>query len=87
MIYTKNESLSDFEFWSGGAETAQVLTTAQLETLDSILPEAMGWNVPDNIPSSTEINDLFWFDDDFIARLLGFASFEELKRHNESESD
>lgn len=85
MVYTENESLSNFEFWSGGADTAKALTTAQLETLDNVLPEAMGWNVPDNIPSSTEINDLFWFDDDFIARLLGFASFEELKRHNESD--
>ena len=86
MTYTENESLSNFHFWSGGADTAKVLTIAQLEALDDLLPEAMDWNDTDSIPSSCQINDLFWFEDDFIARLLGFPNFAALEAENESDS-
>ena len=87
MTYTIEKPLSQFEFWSGAKERTDQLTIEQLDRLDDLLSEAMEWNETDNIPSDTTINDLFWFDDDFIARLLGFASFEELQRYNESESD
>ena len=37
--------------------------------------------------TATEINDLFWFEEDFIARLLGFDSWEALERYNDSEDN
>ena len=47
----------------------------------------MSWNETDNTPSDTEINDLFWFEEDFIAELLGFDNWEALERHNADEAD
>ena len=72
MTYTCNESLTNFEFWSGAKERTDNLTIDQLDRLDYLLPDAMGWNETDNTPSDSEINDLFWFEEDFIAQLLGF---------------
>ena len=29
--------------------------------------------------TETELNDLFWFEDDFVAVLLGYNNWEELE--------
>lgn len=87
MTYTVNKSLSEFPFWSGACCRADILTYEQFDRLDYLLPDAMNWNETDNIPSETEINDLFWFEDDFIAQLLGFDSWKDLERHNNGEED
>ena len=87
MTYTCEKSLVNFEFWSGARDRAATLTYDQLDRLDDLLPEAMGWNETDNTPSNTEINDLFWFEEDFIAELLGFDNWEALERHNAGEDD
>lgn len=87
MTYTCNESLTNFEFWSGAKERTDNLTIDQLDQLDYLLPDAMGWNETDNTPSDSEINDLFWFEEDFIAQLLGFDDWEALERHNSGEDE
>lgn len=87
MTYTCNESLTNFEFWSGAKERTDNLTIDQLDRLDYLLPDAMGWNETDNTPSDSEINDLFWFEEDFIAQLLGFDSWEALERYNSGEDE
>lgn len=87
MTYTCDEPLTNFEFWSGARDRAATLTYDQLDRLDDLLPDAMGWNETDNIPSDTTINDLFWFEDDYIAQLLGFKNWEALERHNAGEDD
>lgn len=87
MTYTVNKSLSEFPFWSGACYRADKLTIDQLDRLDYLLPDAMGWNETDNTPSDSEINDLFWFEEDFIAQLLGFDSWEALERHNSGEDE
>ena len=74
MTYTVEKPLSQFEFWSGAKERTDNLTIEQLNRLDDLLSEAMEWNETDNIPSDTTINDLFWFEDDYIAQLLGFKN-------------
>lgn len=87
MTYTCDESLTHFEFWSGARDRAATLTYDQLDRLDDLLPDAMGWDDTDSIPSGTEINDLFWFEEDFIAELLGFDDWEALERHNAGEDE
>ena len=82
MIYTVEKPLSQFEFWSGAKERTDHLTIEQLDRLDGLLPEVLGEN-----PTDTAINDLFWFEDDFIAQLLGFDSWEALERYNDGEDD
>lgn len=87
MTYTVNKSLSEFSFWSGAKERTDNLTIEQLDRLDDLLSEAMEWNETDNIPSDATINDLFWFEDDYIAQLLGFKNWEALERHNSGEDE
>lgn len=79
-IYTET-SISNFEFWAGAKDTVKYLTLDELYQLDDILEEIF----PDGA-SDTEINDLFWFEDDTIAEWLGYENFEEImNRENEEE--
>ena len=69
-VTTKN----DFNFWSGAVDTVDELTDEEFEQvineLDLTYPAGM---------TETELNDLFWFEDDFIAVLLGYNNWEELE--------
>lgn len=80
MIYTVEKPLSQFEFWSGAKERTDHLTIEQLDRLDYLMPEILGEK-----PTDGAINDLFLFEDDYIAQLLGFNSFEALVRHNDGD--
>lgn len=66
-------SLSQFEFWSGAKELAAQLTEEQFNMVDSFL-EVLH---PDGL-SDTEINDLFWFDQNLIRELADMPC-EELE--------
>ncbi len=75
MKYYVEESLSNFKFWSGGKDRADLLTCEQLDQVEQMLEEiepAEGW-------SDTAINDLFWFDFDTICEWLGYADEEHLE--------
>lgn len=74
------QNLRDFEFWSGAKDTVKYLTAEQMDTVEAILGEGY----PDGI-SETEINDIFWFEEDMIAEWLGYNSFEELMEEVDSE--
>ncbi len=74
------DSLTDFEPWSGAVSTYETLTHAQLEQLDGILEEAY----PDGM-TDTQVNDILWFEDDWIAEMLGFRNWEHLERSNKGD--
>jgi hypothetical protein len=74
MKIYKEESIKNFQFWSGAKDTVKYLTDDELDTLESILESDI---FPDGA-SATEINDFFWFEDDYIAELLGYNDFEEI---------
>lgn len=77
-VYTE-KSLVDFDFWSGAKQRVIYLTTDELEQIENILE----MDYPDGM-SETEINDLFWFEEDLIAEWLGYNNFEEIvARENE----
>lgn len=78
MKIYKETSLRDFEFWSGAKYTAEVLTDEQFDQLDSCLEET----APKDGYSEIEINDIFWFDRDLIADILGFDNWEALEQSN-----
>ena len=65
--------LTDFEFWSGAQRTASVLTDKELSQISDILGET----APEGM-TETQINDIFWFEDDWIAEMLGYEDFETL---------
>lgn len=78
-IYSET-SLRDFEFWSGARQTVELLTDEELDTIESILEDIY----PDGIDETT-VNDIFWFDDDFIAECLGYEDFETLYKERKKE--
>jgi hypothetical protein len=78
MLITTDIELRGFEFWAGAVNTYNALTFEQLDEVESYLDELY----PDGM-SETELNDLFWFDADWIAEILGFEDFEDLENAND----
>lgn len=83
MKIITEKSLRDFAFWSGAVYTAENLTDKQLDEIEQALEETFPEGITD-----TEINDLFWFENDQLAQWLGFESFEKLlENKSENEED
>ena len=80
-VFTEIE-LRNFEFWSGAKYTAEHLTDNELDTIEAILED----EYPDGL-DETKINDIFWFEEDWIAEMLGYADFEALVKRDEEEED
>lgn len=81
-IYTET-SLSDFEAWSGAEDTLETLREKGLcDDLEQILES----EYPDGMEDS-ELNDFLWFEEDTIAQMLGFSSWEALENDGESEEE
>lgn len=78
MKIYKEDSLRNFDFWSGAVDTVKYLTEEELDRIETILEDAY----PDGM-DETEINDFFWFEDDTIAEWLGYDDFEELMNRDE----
>lgn len=79
MKYVCENSLANFPFWSGGKDTADVLTYEELETLDSLLEDVF----MEKLPTDTEINDFFWFERNTVAERLGYEDWEDLKNNRD----
>ena len=73
MKIYKEESLRYFEFWGGAVDIVKYLTDEEIDTLEYILVDCNPKGM-----SETEINDFFWFEEDTIADLLGYSSFDEI---------
>ncbi len=78
MRIYKEESLSNFEFWSGAKDTIKYLTEEEISTIENMLKEIY----PDGM-DETQLNDFFWFEDETIAEWLGYNSFEEIMNREE----
>ena len=78
MKIYREESLRHFEFWSGAKTIAKTIWDKfggeGFDTIESEL-EAM---YPDGM-DETQINDIFWFEEDFIATLLGYRNWRDLE--------
>ena len=66
MKITTEQSLRNFEFWSGAKTNAEMMTAEELDSVENAL-EAIE---PDGM-TDTEINDLFWFDFEYVCELIG----------------
>ena len=83
MKYYVETSLENFEAWSGGRDTLEVLIDKGLcDTVEACLEEALGEDVSD-----TAINDTLWFERDMIAEWCGFSSWEALENGEEEEEE
>lgn len=78
MTITTEKKLRDFQFWSGAATNAAKLTPEELDQLEA---EIEGWRCGDAEPwSTTEINDMMWFDFENVCEILGLDYEEVLAR-------
>lgn len=86
MTIHSETALRNFEFWSGAKDRADMLTCSQLDAIETELEQLY----PDGI-GETELNDLFWFDFDFVCSLIGTSEAavfgEEEEEEQEEESD
>lgn len=71
-IYVE-KSFKDFKFWGGAKDTVKYLTNEELDTVETILADCFNDGL-----SETEINDIFWFADDTIAKWLGYDAFADI---------
>jgi hypothetical protein len=69
--------LTQFEFWAGAKDTVEYLTDDELEQIEQILEDIY----PEGL-NETDLNDLFWFEDDLIAKWLGYENFDEIMERN-----
>lgn len=71
MKITKEIELQNFEFWSGARQLADYLTEEEFQTIENIIDDGQGeW-------TETNINNLFWFDSDWICEQIGYEDFED----------
>ena len=70
-----DDSIRNFDFWSGGRDTVNDLTWEDFDILEPLIEEMFGGEVED-----VDLNDFFWFERDTIAKWLGYEDYEELMR-------
>ena len=84
MKYYVETYLENYEAWSGGRDTLEVLIEKGLcDTVENILNDIYA----DEAPTDTEINDTLWFSRDEIAEWCGFSSWEALENSEEEEEE
>ena len=78
MTYKIEEALEDFNAWSGGRDTLDVLIEKGVcEQVEEMIEE---WAADHDEPlTATEINDILWFERDAIAAYLGYYDWDELE--------
>ena len=85
MIITREDCLDNFEFWSGAQETWDAFDTYDQRAIE----DALEMEYPNGI-DETYLNDLFRFEEDYIASLAGYDdwdSFMETKKEDKDESE
>ena len=73
MIIKTETNLRNFEAWSGAIETKNLILDAGLEEEFEGLIEEL---YPNGL-TDTELNDILWFDADWILENLGIKEEEE----------
>jgi len=71
--FNENTRLADFDAWSGAKDTKEtILKTNKGEEFDNLIEEIY----PEGL-SITQLNDILWFESDWIYEQLGISEEEE----------
>ena len=72
-VYNDNLTLVNFNAWSGAVETKEtIINEGKAEQFDNLIEELY----PDGL-TDTQLNDLLWFEDEWIFEMLGIEIDEE----------
>lgn len=68
--YNENTSIKSFNAWSGAVETQErIINEGKADDFDNLIEELY----PDGL-SETELNDLLWFEEDWLFEQLGIEN-------------
>ena len=71
MKITKELNLTEFDGWSGGADTLKELTIEEMDILQDTIEEMYHEGL-----SETQLNDILWFEDEWIEEIIGRKLYE-----------
>lgn len=74
MEYTKQLNLTKFNFWSGAKQ--HEFTYNELKQLECVIEDLFH----EKTPTETDINDLFWFEEELLCSSIGINFNEYLNR-------
>lgn len=76
MKYIKEESLKEFQAWSGACYTWEALVERNdIYTIEEMIEDYT--EDTGSLLTETEINDFLWFETDQIAEWLGYCDWED----------
>lgn len=81
MKLFKEESILDFKAWSGAKDTQEkIINENKEDEFDQLIEELY----PDGL-DETQLNDILWFDEEWIFESLGISDEleDELEKENE----
>ena len=84
MKYLVEKDLRHFDFWSGAKDNAKEFTWHELDMIEAQLQRDF------DTMTETEINDLMWFEPEFLASLIGLEWDKEegcIRREEDCEED
>ena len=72
-VTNENLSLINFEAWSGAKDTKEtIINEGKIDEFDALIEELY----PDGI-DETHLNDLLWFEEDWVYEMLGIETDED----------
>lgn len=81
MTITCEISLENFEAWSGAVDTLnRIIDEGKCSDLEYILEELYP-----NGMTETELNDLLWFDSEWVFEVLGISDEEDEEEEDEED--
>lgn len=81
--FNDNTTLENFEAWSGAKDTKEtILQHGKGDAFDNLMEELY----PDGL-SETQLNDILWFEEDWIFENLGISEEEEEEEAEEEEEE
>lgn len=86
MQYIVDDSIYNFNAWSGGKDTLDVIfDKGDEEDVQRIIEEQI--SMSEEPWTETDINDFLWFERDFIAEQLGYDNWDAYENGDEDEEE
>lgn len=81
--FNENTTLSNFNAWSGAVETKErIIEEGKADNFDQLIEELY----PDGL-SETSLNDILWFEEEWIFEMLRISDEEETDETEENEDE